>query len=187
MEEKEVRIPILGVIDEDKLENREDRHLFKTYTHGGGLYLIKSNTHITLRHIYKSNQKKDGEHYALWEELFLPLSVASVAIEDIKKEQETQLKELKESVEHLNDELYDKIVKIETTVTNSNNAVSFLCDSLNSLQDDSHVITTPINRENHQQLTGTHAQLTENGSASNNGISERTLLEALAIVTNNKV
>lgn len=43
MEEKEVRIPVLGVIDEDKLENHDDIHLFKTYTHGEGIYLIKKS------------------------------------------------------------------------------------------------------------------------------------------------
>lgn len=183
MEEKEVRISILGVIDEDKLENHENMHLFKTYAHGAGIYLIKkADVRIALREVYKSNNKdKNGNDFACWNEFVIPISVA---IEDIKKEQETQLKELKETVEHLNDELYDKIVKIETTVTNSNNAVSFLCDSLNSLQDDSHVIERLQSiEETLKQLTEAHAQLTENGSTSGSGITEKTLLEALAIVT----
>lgn len=179
MEEKEVRIPILGVIDEDKLENPNDIHLFKTYTNGRGIYLIKNKSRFVLRDVYKSRDKEDGEYFALWNEIALP--ILRTVIEDTKKEQETQLKELKETVEHLNDELYNKIVKIETTVTDNNNAFSFLCDSLNSLQDDSHVI------KRLQSIEETLKQLTENGSASGNGISEKTLLEALAIVTNNKI
>lgn len=151
MEEKEVRIPILGVIDEDKLENREDMHLFKTYTHGGGIYLIKSNLRITLRHIYKSRVKKDGEHYAIWEEIILPLSIASIAIEDIKKEQKTQLKE---ALNSLHDDLHNNVI-----------------GRLQSIE------------ETLKQLTEAHTQLTENGSTSGSGITEKTLLEALAIVT----
>lgn len=118
MEEKEVRIPILGVIDVDKLEHHDDIHLFKTYTHGAGTYLIKqADIHIALRNVHKSNcRDKEGKNYATWDEFILP---TSVAIEDIKKEQETQLKE---AVEPLN----NKLLEINETV-------NALRDSFNSL------------------------------------------------------
>lgn len=118
MEEKEVRIPILGVIDEDKLECHDDIHLFKTYTHGEGLYLIKEEgMSIVLRDVWKARDKnKDGEYFALWNEVVLPISIA---IEDIKKELETQLKE---AVEPLN----NKLLEINETV-------NALRDSFNSL------------------------------------------------------
>ncbi len=108
MEEKEVRIPILGVIDEDKLENHDDLHLFKTYTHGAGIYLIKkANVRIALREVYKSNNKdKNGNDFACWNEFVIPIAVA---IEDIKKEQVAQLKE---AVEPLN----NKLLEINETV-----------------------------------------------------------------------
>lgn len=169
MEEKEVRIPILGVIDEDKLECHENRHLFETYTHGNGVYLIKrSGLRDSLRNVSKSNSKnQNGKNYATWDEFILPVSVV---IEDTKKEQETQLKE---AVEPLN----NKLLEINETV-------NALCDSLNSLQDDSHVIERLQSiEETLKQLTEANSQHTENGSASGNGISEKTLLEALAIVT----
>ena len=119
MEEKEVRIPILGVIDEDKLENHDDMHLFKTYTHGAGIYLIKkADVRIALRDVYKSNYKdKNGNDLACWNEFVIPIHVE---IEDIKKEQETQLKE---AVEPIN----NKLLEINETV-------NALRDSFNSLQ-----------------------------------------------------
>lgn len=118
MEEKEVRIPILGVIDVDKLEHHDDIHFFKTYTHGAGTYLIKrANMRIALRNVYRSKSRdKEGNDYAIWDELILPVSVA---IEDTKKEQETQLKE---AVEPLN----NKLLEINETV-------NALRDSFNSL------------------------------------------------------
>lgn len=118
MEEKEVRIPILGVIDVDKLEHYDDIHLFKTYTHGTGTYLIKqANMYIALRNVYRSKSRdKEGNDYAIWNELTLH---SPVAIDDIKKEQETQLKE---AVEPLN----NKLLEINETV-------NALRDSFNSL------------------------------------------------------
>ena len=117
MEEKEVRIPILGVIDEDKLENPNDIHLFKTYTNGRGIYLIKNKSRFVLRDVYKSRDKEDGEYFALWNEIALP--ILRTVIEDTKKEQETQLKE---AVEPLN----NKLLEINETV-------NALRDSFNSL------------------------------------------------------
>ena len=118
MEEKEVRIPILGVIDEDKLECHDNIHLFKTYTHGEGIYLIKkADVRIALREVHKSNNKdKNGNDFACWNEFVIPIPVV---IEDIKKEQETQLKE---AVEPLN----NKLLEINETV-------NALRDSFNSL------------------------------------------------------
>ena len=118
MEEKEVRIPIFGVIEEDKLENREDMYLFKTYAHGAGIYLIKkADVRIALRDVYKSNYKdKNGNDFACWNEFVIPIPVA---IEDIKKEQETQLKEAVESINN-------KLLEINETV-------NALRDSFNSL------------------------------------------------------
>lgn len=117
MEEKEVRIPILGVIDEDKLENPNDIHLFKTYTNGRGIYLIKNKSRFVLRDVYKSRDKEDGEYFALWNEIALP--ILRTVIEDTKKEQEAQLKE---AVEPLN----NKLLEINETV-------NALRDSFNSL------------------------------------------------------
>lgn len=168
MEEKEVRIPILGVIDVDKLEHREDIHLFKTYTHGAGIYLIKqANTRIALHNVCRSNcRDKEGNDYATWDEFILP---TSIVIEDIKKEQETQLKEALTMVS-------DRLV---ATATVNNKLTSTLTESLNSLYDNLH--NNVIKRL--QSIEETLKQLTENGSASCNGISEKTLLEALAMVT----
>lgn len=118
MEEKEVRIPILGVIDEDKLECHDNMHLFETYPYGNGIYLIKrSGLRASLRNVSKSESKnQNGKNYATWDEFILP---TSIVIEDIKKEQETQLKE---AVEPLN----NKLLEINETV-------NALRDSFNSL------------------------------------------------------
>lgn len=118
MEEKEVRIPILGVIDVDKLEHHDDIHLFETYPYGHGIYLIKrSGLRASLRNVSKSESKnQNGKNYATWDEFILP---TSIVIEDIKKEQETQLKE---AVEPLN----NKLLEINETV-------NALRDSFNSL------------------------------------------------------
>lgn len=118
MEEKEVRIPILGVIDEDKLECHDNMHIFETYPYGNGIYLIKrSGLRASLRNVSKSESKnQNGKNYATWDEFILP---TSIVIEDIKKEQETQLKE---AVEPLN----NKLLEINETV-------NALRDSFNSL------------------------------------------------------
>ena len=175
MEEKEVRIPILGVIDENELECREDLHFFETYPNGKGVYLMKNTgISIALRNVYKSSEKnKDGKEFALWTDFPIPMNIA---IEDIKKEQETQLKEALAMVS-------DRLV---ATATDNNKLTTTLSESLNSLHDDVH--NNVIGRlqsieETLKQLTEAHAQLTENGSTSGSGITEKTLLEALAIVT----
>lgn len=118
MEEKEVRIPILGVIDEDKLECHDNMHLFETYPYGNGIYLIKrSGLRASLRNVSKSESKnQNGKNYATWDEFILP---TSIVIEDIKKEQETQLKE---AIEPLN----NKLLEINETA-------NALRDSFNSL------------------------------------------------------
>lgn len=74
---------------------------------GRGIYLIKNKSRFVLRDVYKSRDKEDGEYFALWNEIALP--ILRTVIEDIKKEQKTQLKE---AVEPLN----NKLLEINETV-----------------------------------------------------------------------
>lgn len=140
--------------------------------------LKKANVRIALREVYKSNNKdKNGNDFACWNEFVIPIPVA---IEDIKKEQNAQLKEA----------LMMASDRLVATATIKNELTSTFGESLNSLHNDLH--NNVIERlqsieETLKQLTEAHAQLTENGSTSGNGISERTLLEALAIVTKDKI
>lgn len=178
MEEKEVRIPILGVIDEDKLECHDNMHLFETYPYGNGIYLIKrSGLRASLRNVSKSESKnQNGKNYATWDEFILP---TSIVIEDIKKEQEAQLREI---IRKGFWDIKNRITGCDASEDNSTENIKTLCKDLHSLRDDL-MAQFKLLEEILTQLTETHTQTAENGSASGNGISEKTLLEALAIVT----
>lgn len=56
--EKEVRIPILGVIEESETFNGNERYFLDHYPHGEGVYLAKiGSCHMELRDVHIRNEK----------------------------------------------------------------------------------------------------------------------------------
>lgn len=139
MEQQEVRIPIVGVIEESRLNPTNERQYLAHYPNGEGIYLVKfDDGSQELRSVFAGKQIDDGRHLA---QIMCRFPVpAQVIAEEIKKEHEATLK--------------DAIDSLRTDVIHAVDAAIFR--ALNELR--------------------------ESVQASGNGISEKTLLEALKVV-----
>lgn len=151
--EQEVRIPILGVIEESETFTGNDRYFLDYYPHGEGTYLVKiGKCSRELRDVRIRNEKtSDGRTRC---DLAIFSICSSAVVEEIKKEHEATLK----------DYIEECCVKILTSV--------------NANRDDVRQLTSETTR-----LKEALNSIKEDGVASGNGISEKTLLEALEIVT----
>lgn len=151
--EKEVRIPISGVIEESETFTGNERYFLDYYPHGEGTYLVKiGKCSRELRDVRIRNEKtSDGRTRC---DLVIFSICSSAVVEEIKKEHEATLK----------DYIEECCVKILTSV--------------NANRDDVRQLTSETTR-----LKEALNSIKEDGVASGNGISEKTLLEALEIVT----
>lgn len=148
MGQKEVRIPIVGVIEESKMIPTSDHRFVDHYPNGDGVYLVKFDDGSRELRSVIANGMIDQDRQRVSEFGFpIPSQVIS---EEIKKEHEATLK--------------DAIESLRTDVIH---AVD-VCHE-NMLKDNAEIFRA-IN------------ELKESGLASGNGISEKTLLEALKVV-----
>lgn len=148
MEQKEVRIPIVGVIEESKMIPTSDHRFVDHYPNGDGVYLVKFDDGSRELRSVIANGMIDQDRQRVTEFGF---SVPAQAIaEEIKKEQEATLK--------------DTIEALRTDILRA----------LNACHED-------MLREN-GTIVRTLDEFKESGLASGNGISEKTLLEALKVV-----
>ncbi len=153
MEQQEVRITIVGVIEESRLHPTNERQYLAYYPNGEGIYLVKfDDGSQELRSVYAGKQIDDGRHLAQIMYCF-PVT-AQVISEEIKKEHEATLK--------------DAIESLRTDVIH---AVD-VCHE-NMLKD---------NAEIYRSINELRDSIKESG----NGISEKTLLEALKVVSAGK-
>ena len=161
---KEVRIPILGVIEESETLTGNERYFLDYYPHGEGTYLVKiGKCYMELRDVRIRNEKtSDGRTRC---DLATFSIRSSAVVEEIKKEHEATLK----------DYIEECCVKILTSVNanrddvrNVDGKMSVLIKQLTS---DATCLKEALN------------SIKEDGVASGNGISEKTLLGALEIVT----
>lgn len=151
--EQEVRIPILGVIEESETLTGNERCFLDHYPHGEGVYLVKtSSCYRELRDVHIRNEKTPNGRIKCDFAIY-PIR-SSAIVEEIKKEHEATLK----------DYIEECCVKIPTSV--------------NANRDDVRQLTSETTR-----LKEALNSIKEDGVASGNGISEKTLLEALQIVT----
>ena len=152
MEQQEVRIPIVGVIEESHLRPTNDHMYADHYPNGDGVYLVKfDDGSRELRSVMSNGMiDKDRERVVTFD-FSIPAQVIS---EEIKKENEATLK--------------DAIESLRTDVIH---AVD-VCHE-NMLKDNAEIYRA-IN------------ELRESVQASGNGISEKTLLEALKVVAAGK-
>lgn len=148
MEQKEVRIPIVGVIEESKMNPTSDHRFVDHYPNGDGVYLVKFDDGSQELRSVIANGMIDKDRQRVSEFGF---SIPAQAIaEEIKTEHEASLK--------------DAIKALRT---------DFL-RAVNACHED-------MLREN-GTIVRTLDEIKENGLASGNGISEKTLLEALKVV-----
>lgn len=153
MDQQEVRIPIVGVIEESRLHPTNERQYLAYYPNGEGIYLVKfDDGSQELRSVYAGKQIDDGRH--LDQNMYCFPVTAHVISEEIKKEHEATLK--------------DAIESLRTDVIH---AVD-VCHE-NMLKD---------NAEIYRAINELRDSIQESG----NGISEKTLLEALKVVAAGK-
>lgn len=153
MEQQEVRIPIVGVIEESN-GFVDDRMYADHYPNGDGMYLVKFNDGSQeLRSVLASEKIKEGRQKIKIEYSF-PILFQTI-VEEIKKEHESSLK--------------DTIEALRTDVIH---AVD-VCNE-NMLKDNAAIFRA-LN------------ELRESVLSSGNGISEKTLLEALKVVAGKQV
>lgn len=147
MEQKEVRIPIVGVIEESKMNPTSDHRFVDHYPNGDGVYLVKFDDGSQELRSVIANGMIDKDRQRVSEFGF---SIPAQAIaEEIKTEHEASLK--------------DAIEALRVDVLRA----------VNACHED-------MLREN-GAIVRTLDEIKENGLASGNGISEKTLLEALKV------
>lgn len=161
---KEVRIPILGVIEESETFTGNERYFLDYYPHGEGVYLVKiGGCYRELRDVHIRNEKTpDGRTRCD----FVVFSICSSAVvEEIKKEHEATLK----------DYIEECCVKILTSVNANRDDVRNVDEKMSvlikQLTSDTTCLKEALN------------SIKEDGVTSGNGISEKTLLGVLEIVT----
>lgn len=152
MEQQEVRIPIVGVIEESRHNPTSDHCFVDHYPNGDGIYLVKFDDGCQqLRSVQANNQIVDGRQGVCHFDFPLP---SQVIAEEIKKEHEASLK--------------DAIEALRTDVLRA----------VDACREDRY-------KEN-DTIVRTLDEIKESGLASGNGISEKTLLEALKVVAAGK-
>lgn len=148
MEQKEVRIPIVGVIEESKMNPTSDHRFVDHYPNGDGVYLVKFDDGSRELRSVIANGMIDQDRQRVSEFGF---SIPAQAIaEEIKTEHEASLK--------------DAIADLRAEVLRA----------VNACHED--VLTES------GTIVRTLDELKESSLASDNGISEKTLLEALKVV-----
>ena len=153
MGQKEVRIPIVGVIEESKMIPTSDHLFVDHYPNGDGVYLVKFDDGSRELRSVIANGMIDKDRQRVCECGF-PIP-AQVIAEEIKTEHEASLK--------------DAIEALRTDVLHAVNAC------LEDMLRDNGNICRMLD------------ELKESGLASGNGISEKTLLEALKVVAGKQV
>ena len=161
---QDVRIPILGTIVESETFAGNERYFLDYYPHGEGTYLIKiGECYMELRDVRIRNEKtSDGRTRC---DLAIYPIRSSVVVEEIKKEHEATLK----------DYIEEYCVKILTSVNANRDDVKNVDEKMSvlikQLTSDATCLKEALN------------SIKEDSVASGNGISEKTLLGALEIVT----
>ena len=148
MEQKEVRIPIVGVIEESKMNPTSDHRFVDHYPNGDGVYLVKFDDGSQELRSVIANGMIDKDRQRVCEFGF---SIPAQAIaEEIKTEHEASLKD---AIEALRADVLRAVDACHEDMLKENGTIVRTLD-----------------------------ELKENGLASDNGISEKTLLEALKVV-----
>ena len=154
MDQKEVRIPIVGVIEESRRNPTNERQYLDHYPNGEGIYLVKfDDGSQELRSVSTGNKKIDDVIYiAKFLSIFHVPS--HVIAEEIKKEHEATLKD---AIESLRTDVIRDVYACHEDMLRENGTI------IRSLD-----------------------ELKESVQAPGNGISEKTLLEALKVVAAGK-
>lgn len=127
---KEIRIPILGVIEESETLNGNERYFLDHYPHGEGVYLVKiGSCYMELRDVHIRNEKTPNDRIKCDFAIY-PIR-SSAVVEEIKKEHEATLK----------DYIEECCVKILTSVNANRDDVRNVDEKMSVLINNSPLIS----------------------------------------------
>lgn len=163
----EIRVNILGKVAYKVAERRSDIEKAELYPFGEGIYAVMNGDNfVCLRAVAdKRHNEEKGDYYALIEDNWANPSVVSCV--DIIEHEER----LKDYI----DKRFDSLVAIIKKANEGIGSVSEeLCDFINNSHDDFCSIEKTLER------------IEKDGVGYGNGISEKTLLSAIEIVSKRK-
>lgn len=185
MGKMEVRIPIIGVIEEDGSWSDRSRNLLEHYPQGEGLYLVKvGESYQELRKVSVGYKDKDGNMRCVSCSLGIPLDIVA---EEIKTKHEDTIKEY---IDDMCKNVLSGILDIREDIKKVYDHSSDLCQVI---EDAVGLGVTISETKARGEVPGSGAAL-DNGIVPNDGprpsfvplqggVSEATLLRALEIVS----
>lgn len=163
----EIRVSVLGKVAYKKNESREDAEKAELYPFGEGLYAVMDGeTFVELRAVAdKKHSKEKGDYYAFVERYWGHGKISSSAT-------------IIEHEERLKDYIDKCFGRLEAIVKKNNDCISSVSEELDGFisnsQDDFCSIEKSLER------------IEKDGVGSEKGISEKTLLSAIEIVSKQK-
>ena len=185
MGKMEVRIPIVGVIEEDESWPGRQRNLLEHYPQGEGLYLVKvGENYQELRKVSEGYKGKDGYMRCVIGSLVIP---SGIVAEEIKRKHENTIKEY---IDDMCKNVLSGILDIREDIKKVHDHSSDLCQVI---EDAVGLGVTISETKARGEVPGSGAAL-DNGTVLNDdtklsfvpfqgGVSEATLLRALEIVS----
>lgn len=185
MEKQEVRIPIVGVIEEDESWSGRPHNLLEHYPQGEGLYLVKvGERYQELRKVSGGYKGKDGYMRCVIGSLVIP---SDIVAEEIKRKHEGTIKEY---IDDMCKNVLSGILDIREDIKKVHDHSSDLCQVI---EDAVGLGVTISETKARGEVPGSGAVL-DNGTVPNDGtrpsfvplqggVSEATLLRALEIVS----
>ena len=163
----EIRVNVLGKVAYKENESREDAEKAELYPFGEGLYAVMDGENfVELRAVAdKKHSKEKGDYYAFVERYWGHGKISSSAT-------------IIEHEERLKDYIYKCCGRLEAIVKKNNDCISSVSEELDGFisnsQDDLCSIEKSLER------------IEKDGVGSGKGISEKTLLSAIEIVSKQK-
>lgn len=185
MGKMEVRIPIVGVIEEDESWSGRSRNLLEHYPQGEGLYLVKvGESYQELRKVSGSYKDKNGNMRYVIGSLGIP---SAIVAEEIKREHEDTIKGY---IDDMCKNVLSGILDIREDIKKVHDHSSDLCQVI---EDAVGLGVTISETKARGEVPGSGAVL-DNGTVLNDdtkpsfvplqgGVSETALLRALEIVS----
>lgn len=163
----EIRVNVLGKVAFKVAERRSDIEKAELYPFGEGLYAVmKGDNFVCLRAVAdKRHNEEKGDYYAFIEDNWANPAVASCV--DIIEHEER----LKDYI----DKRFDSLVAI---ITKANEGIGSVSDELGDFINNSH--------DDFCSIEKTLERIEKDGVGCGNGISEKTLLSAIELVSKQK-
>ena len=163
----EIRVNVLGKVSYIQGESMDNKAKAELYPSGDGVYAVMDGDDFVCLRVVSGKRHSDekGDYYSRVEDSWGHPKVASCV--DIIEHEER----LKDYI----DKCFDRLGVI---VKNTNDCVSSVCDELNCFINNSH--------DDFCSIEKSLERIEKDGVGSGNGISEKTLLSAIEIVSKQK-